>query len=49
MSAAPVRNSIVAYRAEHRGPAEAHMRLSALHMERARLSSATLVMKVEQR
>ena len=39
----------LAYRAEHRSAAEAHMRLSALHMGRARLSGATLVMKVEQR
>ncbi len=38
----------LAYRAEQRCAAEAHMRLSALHMEQARLSGATLKMTMEQ-
>ena len=38
----------LAYRAEQRSAAEAHMRLSALHMDRARLSGTTPVMKAEQ-
>ncbi len=38
----------LAYRAEQRCAAEAHMRLSALHMERARRSGESLKMTMEQ-
>ena len=38
----------LAYRAEQRAAADAHMRLSALHMERAR-ALAPMTMKLVQR
>ena len=38
----------LAYRAEKASAAEAHMRLSALHMEQARLCGSTLDIKLQR-